>query len=75
MSLVELPDPNLEDINLNVFNNMTLLAKDEVREAVFLHAQKECLHGTPVNSSAPYRRGNRAWEVFNGWELGVFRIW
>ena len=75
MSLVKLPDFNLEDIDLDAFNNMTLSAEDEAREAVFLRAQKECLHGTPVDSSAPSRRGNRAWVVFNGRELGVFGTW
>jgi hypothetical protein len=51
---------DLEDIDLDAFFNVNLLDKDKAREAVFLRAQSECLHGTPIDSTDSSRREYKA---------------
>jgi hypothetical protein len=42
---------------------------------VFACAAVEGLHGPPVEPIGPTSRGNRAWVVFNGRNVGVFKTW
>jgi hypothetical protein len=70
-----LQDDVLEEIDFDLFNDLTLSISDEEREAVFVRAQQVCLRAPPVESTARTRRGNTAWVVFNGREVGVFGTW
>ena len=42
---------------------------------VFARAAVEGLHSPPVEPTGPTSRGNRAWVVFNGRNVGVFETW
>jgi hypothetical protein len=72
-----LQDAHFKDIDLDAFNDMTLLAEDTQREVVFSHTQHACLHRAPVQSTGITcsRRGYQAWVMFSGREMGVFETW
>ena len=75
MSNNMLQDADLEEIDLDAFNDLTLLAKDTQQEAVFSCTQHACLHGAPVQSNTRLRRGYWALVMFGGQEMGVFKTW
>jgi len=63
---------DLEPFDLTAFNDMTL---SDSEDDVFACAAVEGLHGPPVEPIGPTSRGNRAWVVFNGRDVGVFETW
>ena len=68
----------LKDIVLDGFSHISLsdVSRDEEAEdAIFAHADEECLHSTTVNPPGPTSRGNRAWVVFNRRVCGVLETW